>query len=137
MIISCEKYIPLCKCKCCKFENNYIVLYPGEIESTKLRKEHIKIIDDNYFGGKKAICLKPCREDEFKPLDCKSYPYFPMINKIGLMKILKASKCPLKEYELVDHKIKFLEIWDLFIKNETINEWLKKIELIGYDEIIS
>jgi len=134
LIKDCEKHVSQCKCICCKFDDNYIVLYPGEFETTKLKKGHIKIIDDNYFGGKKAICLRPCNEDDFKPLDCKSYPYFPKINEKGELKIIKGSKCPLNEEELISHKKIFSEIWDYLIKNKEIFEWLKKIELIGYEE---
>ncbi len=135
MIKNCEEYVSQCKCKCCKFDNNYIVLYPGEYEETRLNKNHIKIIDDNYYNGKKAICLRPCKEDEFKPLDCRGYPYFPKIDESDNLIILKGSKCPLKDEELANHKKRFFEIWDFFIKNKTIFEWLKKIELIGYEEI--
>ena len=136
-IENCKKYISKCKCKCCDFDNNYIVLYPGEFESTQLRKDHIKIIDENYFGGKKAICLRPCKEGEFKPLDCKSYPYFPMTNKDGSFKIIKGLKCPLKEKELTSHKKKFFEIWFNLLKNKEIYKWVYNIDLIGYKEIKS
>jgi len=135
IIKNCDNHISQCKCKCCKFDNNYIILYPGEFENTKLKKDHIKIIDENYFNGKKAICVRPCKIDEFKPLDCKSYPYFPKINGIGELKIIKGTKCPLTEEELVIHKKRFLEIWDFLLKNEEIYEWVNAVDLIGYKEI--
>lgn len=133
IIKDCENHISQCKCKCCNFNDNYIVLYPGEFEATKQKKNHIKIIDDNYFGGKKAICIRTCKEDEFKPIDCRSYPFFPKINNQGKIEIIKGSKCPLKKEELAIHKKNFNEIWNLLIKNKDISDWIKKIELIGYE----
>ena len=133
IIKDCEIHILHCKRICCKFYDNYIVLYPGEFEKTKQKKDHIKIIDDNYFSGKKAIFLKPCKNDDFRPLDCRSYPYFPKINDLGEIEIIKSSKCPLKKEELTVHKKKFIEIWNLLIKNKDISDWIKEIELIDYE----
>jgi len=135
MMQTCNYYYVQCKYRCCSFNDNYIVLYPGEFENSEGHKKHIKIIDDNYFGGKKAICLTPCKKNEFKPMDCKSYPYFPKINAAGKVEIIKGLKCPLKEEELVDHKEKFLKIWNDLIKDKVIFEWLKNVELVGYDVV--
>lgn len=135
IIKNCNKYFSKCNYKCCTFNKNYIVLYPGEFESSDQPKNHIKIIDDNYFGGKKAVCINVCKKDEFKPIDCSSYPYFPKINNKGDISIIKGTKCPLKENELVNHRKKFLDIWNLLIKNKEIYEWLENIKLIGYKEI--
>lgn len=54
---------------------------------------------------------------------------------MGELKIIKGLKCPLKEGELIKHKKKFFEVWNIFIKNKDIFDWLKKIELVGYKEI--
>lgn len=135
IIKACDKYLLICKYDCCKFTNNYILLYPGEYEKSKENKNHIKIIDDNYFGGKKAICFHICKKDDFKPLDCRSYPYFPIINENGKLEIIKGKKCPLTENDLLDHKKQFTNIWNKIIENEEILEWLKKVELIGYKTI--
>lgn len=54
---------------------------------------------------------------------------------MGEMKIIKGLKCPLKEEELFKHKKRFFEVWNIFIKNKEISDWLKKIELVGYKEI--
>lgn len=132
IIKTCNNYLSKCKYRCCSFSDNYIVLYPGEFEKSKLNKNHIQIIDDDYHGGKKAICLRPCKEEDFKPLDCRSYPYFPRINEKDNIGILKGIKCPLEEEDLIEHKKKFLEIWNDMIKDRKIFEWLKKVELVGY-----
>jgi len=142
IIKECKKYIPQCQHKCCTFHNNYIVLYPGEWEKSKLRKDHLTIIDNDYFGGKKVQCrkgnhtlsLRPCNpEIEFKPLDCRSYPYFPQINSKGKIKIIKGKKCPLTDKDLAKHRKLFLKTWNSLIKDKTIFEWLKRVKLVGYE----
>jgi len=133
-IKACKLHSIQCKYKCCVFTNNYIVLYPGEFESSHLNKNHLRIIDNNYFGGKKAICLRKCTKDDLKPLDCESYPYFPRINQKGVIKILKGKKCPLTKTELEDHKELFIKIWGTLAENTVIFEWLKKVELVEYEK---
>lgn len=141
IIRECSKYIPRCHHKCCTFHDNYIVLYPGEWENSKLKKAHLTIIDDDYFGGKKVVCalgnhilsLRPCDPKiEFKPIDCKSYPYFPKIDKQGNIQILKGRRCPLTKKDLVQHKKLFLKAWKSLIKDKVILSWLKKVKLVEY-----
>ena len=141
IIKECDKYIPKCNHKCCTFHNNFIVLYPGEWEKSKLRKAHLTIIDDDFFGGKKAICskgdhtlsLRPCNpKTEFKPLDCRCYPYFPKIGKRGDIKLLKGQKCPLTKKDLINQKKLVFKAWNFLIKDKKILNWLKKVKLVGY-----
>ena len=132
-IKACGKHVPICNYKCCTFSNNYITLFPGEYEESDLGKTHLKITDDDYFGGKKAVCIKTCTSKSFIPLDCKSYPFFPRIDKDGLPGILKAKRCPLTEKELVEHEKQFLEIWSKLIKEDKICEWLKNVKEVGYE----
>lgn len=135
IIDACDKHIFQCKYKCCNFNENYIVLYPGEYEATNLNKSHIKIINDDYFGGKKAVCIRHCKKKDFKPIDCVCYPYFPKIDDEDDLIILKGIKCPLKGEELVKHKEKFKDIWNCLLKNKKIFRWLQNMKLIGYKEI--
>jgi hypothetical protein len=127
LIAACKRHTPRCHHKCCDFADNYIVLYPGELEKTKLDKSH--------FGGKKAVCLRLCREDSFKPLDCKSYPFFPKVGPRGEVEIVRGKKCPLKMDELTDHKEKFLEVWRTLIEDSAVLEWLKRVELVAYHPV--
>ena len=120
-----------CKYGCCKFGNNYIVLYPGELEKSKLNKSHLEIIDEDYFGGKKAICVRRCEERDFKPLDCKSYPFFPVIDKNKIV-LLRGIKCPLLNEDLVGHKKWVLDYWNNLMEDKNILNWLKKVKLVGY-----
>ncbi len=132
-IKACEKHLGMCNYTCCSFQDNYIVLYPDELETTRLNTEHLKIIDDNYHGGKKAICLKPCTEKDFKPFDCEIYPYFLHMSETGEVKFLKGKKCPLKKKELIHHKKDCLNKFKKLIKNQKIFEWQRNLELIGYE----
>ena len=134
-IKSCNNHIDHCKNKCCSFTDNYIVLYPGEYEEATGNKSRLIITDEDYFGGKKAICTGYCTEDDFKPLDCKSYPYFPTINKQGDIKLLKGTKCPLQDEELIEHKQRCIEVWQDIIQNNNIFNWLKMVKLIGYKPV--
>lgn len=133
LIGACEKHTAQCQYKCCDFADNYILLYPGEYEQAKLKKDHLKIIDKDYLGGKKAICNGICKEGDLKPLDCKSYPYFPRINEKDELEVLKGNKCPLAEEELAEHKKKFMQIWKELLKDEAIFEWAKKSKEVGYE----
>jgi hypothetical protein len=133
LISRCDTRSSDCHYRCCVFTDNYIVLYPGEYEKTDKDKNHLIITDNNYFGGKKAVCTRRCTETSFKPLDCQSYPYFPRINKEGKIEIIVGKKCPLIKGELETHRTNVIGAWSLLIKNEGILEWLKKVELVGYE----
>ncbi len=122
-----------CHFKCCNFTTNFIVLYPGEYEESNLNKSHLKIIDENYHGGKKAVCTRLCAPGDFKPLDCKTYPFFPVIDSNNTIRLIKGSKCPLTNSELTRHKAWVMNTWIKLFRNEQIREWVKKVKLIGYE----
>ena len=133
-IKGCAKTLP--GCCCCKFTDNYIVLFPGEFEDSGLDKSHITIIDENYFGGKKAVCnAKGDCEEKFKPFDCKVYPYFPRVGESGVVGLLKGKKCPLQREDLETHRKRVYELCSELIKDDGILEWLRKVELVGYEVI--
>jgi len=133
LIEACKKHAPQCHHMCCSFADNYIVLYPHEYETAKSNKSHLQIIDEDYFGGKKAICVRPCSKNDFKPLDCRSYPFFPRVNEQGEIEVLRGRKCPLKTEELVNHRREFLKVWRALIKDSMLLQWIKNIELVGYE----
>ena len=93
----------------------------------------MRIIDNDYHGGKKVICLRRCAEDDFKPLDCESYPYFPKFNQNGQIEFLKGNKCPLLKEELTEHRKTCLNIWQELLKDQKVRVWLKKVVLVGYE----
>lgn len=135
-IIQCKIKSAQCHYKCCTFTNNYIVLYPGEFEKSTKKKSHLKIIDNNYYGGKKAVCTRHCTAADFKSLDCQSYPFFPYINSKRGIKILKGEKCPLTDDDLASHRRWFLKKWITLRKNPKIKEWIQKVELVGYERYL-
>lgn len=104
LIDACKKYLDICGYRCCHFEDNYIVLYPDELSTTRLSTSHLNIIDEDYHGGKKAVCTRRCSPEDYKPFDCRVYPYFLVMLENGKIQFLKGAKCPLKKEELMDHK---------------------------------
>jgi hypothetical protein len=132
-----------CGWRCCKFQQgNYIVLYPGELEAACAAGQstaHLKITDENYHGGKKAVCnardTAHC-DGGLKPLDCVSYPFFPAPpgpDDVDLL--IKGKKCPLQVQHLQSHAALVRHAWnELAVEDLRIAEWLNKVELIGYTE---
>lgn len=123
------------KCPCCEIKKVKIYILPGELEDSTLNKNHIKIINDNYFGGKLAICNKLCSISDFKPFDCKSYPYSPFINKEGKLILKRSKRCPLSPKELAKHKEKVFKMWKKIINYSKIKIWIKNIQYEGYEYV--
>lgn len=131
----CSKLAPVCKYKCCKFASNYIVLYPGEREAAGKCLDHLEIIDSDYFGGQKAHCKQQCNPAvDYKPLDCRSYPFFPQVTLDKISGLLKGKKCPADGQSASNHALKTIEVWnDLINDNLQIVEWLTHVRLVGYE----
>jgi len=132
-IEGCKSHI--IKCPCCSIKKVKVYLLPREFEKSDLNKKHLEIINDNYLGGKIAICNKLCSENDLKPFDCKSYPYSPFIDKNGNLILKKSTKCPLSKNELSDHKEKVFKMWKKIVKNSKAKEWIKSIRYDGYEYI--
>lgn len=133
-----------CGWLCCQFQQgNYIVLHPNELEAAKakgLSVDHLEITDRDYNGGQKAVCKAKntgnC-DGGLKPLDCISYPFFPVVEAEGIevSGFIKGKKCPLQEQHLARHAQTIKGMWAAVIKqNPEVAEWLKKVELVGYTE---
>ncbi|MDC0935789.1 hypothetical protein OAS39_05850 [Pirellulales bacterium] len=132
-----------CNHACCEFANgNFIALYPGELEKAKragLSVEHLHAIPDD-AGGHRAICHannKPLCDNGFKPLDCASYPLFPVVAPDGSIEAsLKGSKCPLRVEDLTEHRKIVLSSWtrlETYVEN--LEQWLLSVRLVEYEEI--
>ena len=130
-----------CGWRCCQFQQgNFIALYPGEIEQAEAAGQptaHLKIIDKDYHGGKKAVCTArdtaTC-DGGFKPLDCASYPFFPAQPKAGVVGdlLIKGKKCPLQTEHLAAQAAmvrtawgeKASEVWQERVRRETpLRRW--------------
>jgi hypothetical protein len=93
-----------CNAKCCSpyyifNEFSYIIFLPGEFEflQNKLGKEFpMKEIKPGI--GKYHCFLKSCPIYKYRPIDCRSYPYWPIINKKIFSGFwdLRDSRCPIK-----------------------------------------
>ncbi len=70
----------LCGGRCCKGDGKTgMWLFPGEEEILK-EIDNFKILDcDGNFGQKMVVCNGTC-DRKTRPLACRIYPYFPMIN---------------------------------------------------------
>jgi hypothetical protein len=135
-----------CGFRCCEFQQgNYIVLYPGEVEAARERNESLNHLDliarDN--GGYRAIChathTAVC-DDGYKPLDCRSYPFFPTLDegsqKVGLM--LKGQKCPLQPAEISGHERYVRDSWNTLLRERPeVARWLSQVQMVGYDLVTS
>jgi hypothetical protein len=129
--------------RCCDFQQgNYIVLYPGELEEAQAAGQptaHLNITDENYHGGKKAICQArhtgTC-DGGFKPFDCVSYPFFPEPPGDGPVDLMiKGKKCPLLPESLERHAAFIREAWNaLTARRPGILAWLNKVKVVGYTE---
>jgi hypothetical protein len=133
LIGGCSARSNQCKYKCCKFDKNFIVLLPGEYEASAKGKGHLKIIDHDYHGGKKAVCVRKCEKGDLKPIDCQSYPYFPSVDETGSMRLLFGNKCPLRKKELAEHREGFMEFWSGVLKDTAILNFVRNVKLIGYE----
>lgn len=132
-----------CGFRCCEFQQgNYIVLYPGELAAAEARQEslgHLRIIAEER-GGARAVCearhTEVC-DGGYKPLDCRSYPYFPVLrdqeDSVGQW-LLKGRKCPLVPDEIGDHARWVVEQWNqLLARSPEVAGWLRGVVLVGYD----
>lgn len=130
-----------CSFACCNFAaDNFIVLYPGEVEEVRHAGKSIAHLDllSDAQGGYKAICraedTSTCDEGH-KPLDCASYPFFPTINaKTGQIQVgLKGEKCPLQQQHLVNHRQWVLQRWQVLVNAVPgIMNWIRQTRLVGY-----
>lgn len=147
---NCQNCKNICHFRCCdqsleKNESispeNSILLFPGEYESVsdKINKDHIEI-RKNFFGGFLGFCnpnvlnQKVCSlNNNFKPLDCSSYPFFPAIVNENLELTADVKRCPICLDELVSHYFKIKKLWENLSKDKKIREWIKNIKLDGYE----
>jgi hypothetical protein len=130
-----------CQFRCCKFDQgNFIVLYPSEIDNALASGssiKHLEIhVDTN--GGHKAICkarnTANC-DGGYKPLDCASYPLFPVIKPGGEIAdsvMLFGAKCPLPLAWLSCHWQWVVGEWTELARDAKIVHWLRSVRLVGY-----
>ena len=80
-----------------------------------------------------SVPLALVNETASKPLDCASYPFFPVLPTEGeaIEAMIKGSKCPLPLERLGRHAAWVHTAWQsLVAQNADIKEWLRKVELL-------
>jgi hypothetical protein len=129
-----------CAFKCCDFQRTgAILLYPGEIEAALAESKsvtHLEILDPNYHGGMRVKCRAldtgSC-DQGYKPLDCASYPLFPVLlpecdAALDLSLIVKDSICPIHSSEISYHGRFVIETWRRLVsRNAAVKSWLRSI----------
>lgn len=131
-----------CGYKCCDFgSKGHIIMMPNEYESEWANSlTHLKIIDDDYMGGKKVKCIAKNKVDcdkGYKPIQCRIFPLWVR----GNAKIEQSERCPLSHNQTVSHEVVAKEIIsdffrytlfdnDFFVKDMT--EFLDKAEVCRY-----
>lgn len=149
-IVGCKECSSICHYRCCDqakadapdfSHENAILLYPGEWEAVEHEtRRHLLITIHNFNGGKIAYCDKEnfdqsqCHpERNFKPLDCESYPFAPIIRDGTVHLIIDSGRCPLPVQQLSDHARFILRRWQEAIeKNPAVAEWISALELPNY-----
>jgi len=129
-----------CGFACCDFAaDNFIVLYPGELEKAVLAGKSVEHLDysPDGQGGYRAICqaknTATC-DNGYKPLDCACYPLFPTVDENGHLRAgLKGGKCPLQLRHLGDHQRWVLRRWQELVDSiPQLTEWIRQTKLVGY-----
>jgi Fe-S-cluster containining protein len=134
-----------CGFTCCEFnQGNYIVLYPGELQEARAASaslQHLEIIDNDYYRGARAVCrardTSTC-DQGYKPLDCATYPFFPVVGVKGRVPIelLKGSKCPLQVSQIANHVQWAKRVWqELIAVKPEVADWLYDVKLVGYEPV--
>ena len=153
IIKGCEQLASICNYRCCDHNIDYldqpakpidsILLYPGEWEGVSAdRKKHLIIVNEDFHGGKLAYCNRHCfdqskcdPENNFKPLDCFTYPLLPQFVDNQLQFAKDFLRCPLtaRPERLVEHEQSIAPIWELLTQyNQRISTWMKALSLKGY-----
>ena len=124
-----------------------ILLFPGEYERAceagTDRARHIRLIGSDDNGGDYGFCdptiidqgsCHPARN--FKPLDCRSYPLFPVVRD-GRIMLYIDTRCPISRdnrERLQDHARMVLRAWEREIERDPrVQEWLENLHLPTYE----
>lgn len=149
---ACQHYAAKCHYRCCQQERprgkqravpeDSLLLYPLELRG-RAKRGHIFITRRKCNGGQLGYCdpSKICQAHcdlrrNYKPLDCRSYPFFPGINNRGELILLKDQRCPLgarKQDGLEKAYANALIMWRSIIrKSPSVKVWIKSFRLPTY-----
>jgi len=152
----CSRYADICQHKCCQQDSacegdinpgNYLLIYPREMDDRGDRIcSHIKIVSGNFNGGSLGFCdakkidqSKCDIHQNYKTLDCRSYPFAPAFINEKLVLIVD-KRCPIVQEKELNRKNldelykKALLAWEQVIfKNEKAEKWIKSLNLSTYE----
>lgn len=113
---------------CCRSTgpNSYIYFLPGELEYQKKQKSGIPFQSVSTIHPDRLHCdgSKNCIYD-IRPLDCRSYPFFPYVSNgslIGYFDAKYSHACPLKQ-ELRTHLFTVHKWWSKLLLKQKMLEW--------------
>ena len=128
-----------CGFKCCSFGSNggtgYTIMLPNEYENANKSVAHLKVIDEDYHGGKKVQCtatkLFDC-DGGYKPVQCRVYPIW--VKDTESEAVQKSKKCPIQEGDLEEHKMMAMELVKGYAGTtpEKLNTFLSKVKVDRY-----
>lgn len=137
-----------CAFKCCDFKQMvHILLYPGELEEARAQGRslaHLEILEENYHGAPRVRCRAKntanC-DGGYKPLDCRSYPFFPELpeapGKNGLT-LSKGGGCPIAGHEIPGHAQYVTALWQALLdKDPAIANWVRSFGSVETDSFDS
>ena len=130
-----------CGWKCCSFgSDGHIVILPHELDRHQEEISHLRNIDDDYFGGKKAKCFaRDCKscDNGYKPIMCRTYPLW--VKSVKKSFVFRSGKCPLKNEQLTKHKELVLGTFDSYRKallpKTDIDTFLSKAWIDRYEPL--
>lgn len=153
-LTGCAELAPECGYHCCHQRplptavdlvdpSEAILLAPGEVEGATAPANHLTISRITAAGGRFARCAQDgfdqstCSEaTNFKPLDCRSYPFFPSMSE-GRLVLLKDQRCPLgsaQQQELDAHYWSVRTAWQqLMTSSAAARNWIQSISLPTYE----
>jgi hypothetical protein len=156
LIDDCLKASAECEFRCCHqirptkrsgFEKeNLLLIHPGELQGSTLPRDHIETISEGQYGETYGYCKKECFDQSkcnhllnFKPLDCRSYPFFPVFCDEHLELAIDANRCPLARdmYRLKDHYQWVLDEWTALISRDNrVVEWIKSLQMQRHYQVV-
>lgn len=99
-----------------------------------LHTRHLKIVDNNFYRGQRAICTAQNRincDKGWKPYDCRYYPLYPVVAADGRLSELTFDPfCPLSEEALTRHRSVVANVIAKQIKNRP-----DLVEFFSHDEL--
>ena len=125
-----------CGWKCCNFGKEcYILMLPYEYEAGAGSKDHLEVVDEDYFGGKKVKCVaRDCSvcDNGYKPIMCRTYPYW--MRSVSKDILMRSEKCCLPDEPLKAHRDYVKELFAVYNSGSyPIDGFLNAVSIDKYE----